>query len=298
MRLALLLLPPLVYSLEPAKHLRSATNEGRRGLSLPQWFCSFFDGVAPNDECDNATTTGLGPSNVTCPNVQPLSNRTGDFDLANFTAHAWFVQKQQVNGFQPSVDHFFCLVHRWIHRTQDEYLDYVQYGTIGSVIGSQQTWDTGDIKSPAGDTWCSGQDEDFGGGMLRITPCILRGLLARVGIPMWVIAVASDYHWAIVSGGAPEIVRQIDPPLCTTRTNVSDKVLADTSGTGLWLMTRDRVATNETLAEMEQVLLDMGIFTGDLYPVLQEGCNYTTARLNDTVMQRRDDYSYLFDLPP
>lgn len=93
--------------------------------------------------------------------------------------------------------------------------------------------------------------------------------------PLWVIAVAADYSWAIVTGGEPQNIRQIDPPLCTTRTNVSADVLADTSGSGLWLMTRSQIASNETLEEMEQLLLDMGIYIDDLYPVAQEGCNYT-----------------------
>lgn len=93
------------------------------------------------------------------------------------------------------------------------------------------------------------------------------------------IAVADDYSWAIVSGGEPGDVRQVDPPLCTTRTNVSAEVLADTSGAGLWLLTKERIASNETLDEMEDRLGEMGIYTGDLFPVMQEGCNYTDTIL-------------------
>jgi hypothetical protein len=219
--------------------------------------------------------------------------------LASFTAHSWFVQKQQVDGFQPFIkDHFFCLVHTWVRRTQDEYMDYVQYGTIGGVNGPPQEWDTGDLPPVTGNSWCAGQDGKFGGGMLRISPCILRSLLLRIGIPMWVIAVATDYSWVILSGGAPDIVRQSDPPLCTTRTNVSDDVLASTSGTGMWLMTREQVASNETLQEMEQILLDMGIYTGDLFPVIQEGCYYTTATVTTKSLQHEEDDSFWFNLPP
>ncbi|CAB9508407.1 expressed unknown protein [Seminavis robusta] len=258
------------------KYLRQASTPKERGLALPHWFCSFFDETAPDHPCDNHTN-GF---NVTCPLVQPLSNQSTDFDMQRFIERSWFVQKQQVNGFQPSVeDDFFCLVHTWLNRTEDEFFDYLHFGTVGSIDGPQQEWDVGfDALPPALSSWCSGQDE-HGGGYLRISPCLLRPLLGKVGIPLWVLAVAADDSWAIISGGEPETVRQIDPPLCTTRINVSAEAIADTSGTGLWLLTRARIASNDTLAEMEQLLLDMGIFTGDLFPVVQEGCSYEGTTL-------------------
>lgn len=244
----------------------------RDGLSrnlLPEWFCSFFDDTIDHHCQDNETQS----SNITCPVVRPLTNDTTIFDLSNFTAHSWFVQKQQVNGFQPTVDEdFFCLVHTFVPRWEDDFLDYVHYGTKGSVDGPPQVWDVGDIPESLA-TWCAGQDDE-GGGFLRISPCLLRSLLSRIGFPMWIIDVAPDYSWAIISGGEPDDLRQIDPPLCTTRTNVSAEVLADSSGTGLWLLTKERIASNETIAEMEDVLYDKGIYTGDLFPVVQEGCSY------------------------
>lgn len=92
------------------KRLRQSST-ARRGLNLPEWFCSFFDGAAPDSDCESNATSA---ENVTCPRVEPLSNGTGIFDLDQFTAHSWFVQKQQINGFQPKPEDLYCLVHTWV----------------------------------------------------------------------------------------------------------------------------------------------------------------------------------------
>lgn len=254
-------------------HLR----EGNARHLLPHWLCNFFDDTIDHHCIQNST------HNVSCPLVEPLPDRDPDnttfFDLDSFTAHSWFVQKQQINGFQPSLDDFYCLVHTFAPRAEDEFLDYIPYGNHGHVNGPQQHWEVGKGIPESLSSWCGGQDEE-GGGLLRISPCLLRSLLQKVGFPMWVIAVAPDYSWAIMSGGEPQDVRQVHPtPLCTTRTNVSATVLADTSGSGLWLLTQERVASNETIAEMESTLHEMGIYTEDLHPVVQEGCSYNNSNL-------------------
>ena len=249
---------------------------------LPDWFCDFFGGMIDEERCqDSNTENNDNNSTVKCPAIFPLSNETGVFDMSNFTEKSWFVQKQQIDGFQTSVeDDFYCLVWTYTERENDNasFFDFDNYGTTGGVEGPQQEYDSGGTKW---EQWCAGQDE-FGGGLVRISPCLLRSFLVRTGFPQWVLAVAPDYSWAIVAGGEPDELQQTEPtPLCTTRTNVSKDVLADSSGSGLWLLTRDRMASNDTIAEMENVLLDMGVYTEKLLPVVHNGCTYKNATLRE-----------------
>ena len=273
----------------------SISSSPRRRLQLAEFMCSLF-GVLVDSLCeeDDGNDGEEDENGAECPSVQPLSNETGVFDLERFTEYSWFVQKQQISGFQYSPeDEFYCLTMTYTQREDDEFYHFENFGLSGGVNGTVNEWD-GDKT----DNWCAGQDR-YGGGLLRISPCVLRPLLVRVGIPQWILAVADDYSWAIMSGGEPSelvelndvnsfIVAEEDEdeaeqpqqqPLCTTRTNITEDVLLDTSGSGLWILTRERIASNGTIAMMEQLLLDMGIYTGELFPVTQEGCTYDNATL-------------------
>ena len=311
----------------------------RRRLQLPDFMCSIF-GVLVDSLCEGEDGNGDAnnnnetlANNSTCPLVQPLADDA--FDIKRFTEYTWFVQKQQINGFQYSPeDEFYCLAMTYTERddttttttttngtntntttetdtgfledTKDSnvFYDFENYGVTGSVNGSVHEWD-GDNTNH----WCAGQDQD-GGGLLRISPCVLRPLLVRVGIPQWVLAVdEKEYAWAIMSGGEPselvvvnEELMDVDASssgvvdeketeaaasqeqeqgsaLCTTRTDIIEGVLLDTSGSGLWILTRERIASPDMIAEIEQVLLEMGIYTGKLFQVVQEGCTYSEATL-------------------
>lgn len=296
----------------------------RRRLQLPDFMCSIFgvlvDSLCESSEDGDANNNNNGTiANATCPSVQPLGDDA--FDIHRFTEYTWFVQKQQINGFQYSPeDEFYCLAMTYTERedmngtnnttendtgffddlnNEDDpvvFYDFENYGVTGSVNGSVHEWD-GDNT----DNWCAGQDQD-GGGLLRISPCVLRPLLVRVGIPQWVLAVdEKEYAWAIMSGGEPsELVvadgdlidvdasstgeavsqeQEQQSALCTTRTDIRKGVLLDTSGSGLWILTRERIASPEMIAEIEQVLQDMGIYTGKLFRVVQEDCTYSNATL-------------------
>jgi hypothetical protein len=274
--LLLLLVPVLLLQLGQAQHMhhdglrivsrRQRRQQPRRQL-LPDWFCATIPFICEEEAIEEGE--------LQCPDIVPLGNGTDEFDLDEFIAKSWFVQKQQVNGYQNETD-LYCLVTTYVNRS-DGYMDYYNYGNVDEVNGELPTiYDTVEGSGVLAD-WCAGQDR-YGGGLLRISPCVLRPLLERVGIPHWVIAVADDYSWAIVSGGEPDTIRQTVPTiLCSTKTNITN--VFDTSGSGLWLLTRERTASNDTIAEMEQVLVDMGVYTGDLLYVEQEGCNYTNATI-------------------
>jgi len=263
---------------------------------LPDFMCSIFGSVLDNSLCrqdnDDGNSTG-----VECPVVRPLSNETGVFDLDRFTESTWYVQKQQITGFQYTPeDEFFCLSMTYTPRVDEpEFYHFENFGLVGGINGSVHQWDGENT-----DNWCAGQDE-YGGGLLRVAPCVLRPLLAKVGFPLWIIAVADDYSWAIMSGGQPsepveplvhvdgsvsstsgnanneqqqqQQQQQQPQTLCTPRTDVTDGILLDTGGSGLWLLTRERMVNSKVIAEMEDRLIEMGISPGKLFPVIQDGCS-------------------------
>ena len=81
------------------------------------------------------------------------------------------------------------------------------------------------------------------------------------GGPYWVVAIAEDYSWAIVTGGAP---RTATPEgLCFPKE-------------GLWFFARSPVDVGAT-AQMQQRAEQLGLDTSVMVPVEQEGCSYEGA---------------------
>lgn len=209
------------------------------------------------------------PAN-TCPVVTPLSAE--NFDLEKYIAKTWFVQKQQTNPYQ-SEDQLFCIAATYDKTEGDEFLEVSNYGNNGAVNGPVQ--DSGD--NGFFSDLCGKQND---GGELSVAPCLFRPIFDAASGPYWVLDVADDYSWAIVSGGAPDQPRT-DPAnpnadLCTTKEGSN---FFDTNGSGLWLFTRAKDADGTTIAAMEDKLTAMGIFTGDLKDVDQTGCRYDGATL-------------------
>lgn len=77
--------------------------------------------------------------------------------------------------------------------------------------------------------------------------------------------VGEGYDWAIVSGGQPTI-ESGDDGKCRTGDGVNNS--------GLWLFTREPVASEDTIAQIRQVLEEKGFDTSVLKPVKQAGCEY------------------------
>ena len=200
----------------------------------------------------------------TCAEVSPLSAE--DFNLTQYIEKSWYVQKQQIVPYQDE-DQLYCVVATYNRREEDDFIQVQNYGNNNQVNGPPQNSDEDSFFG----NLCA---EQVDGGELRVAPCFLKWIFGITAGPYWVLAVASDYSWAIVSGGAPTEVRETADDgtvLCTTKEGNS---FLDTNGSGLWLFTREQVASEETIAAMENMLLDMGIYTGDLKTVQQEGCTY------------------------
>lgn len=230
----------------------SKSDSGRRELhSWPDWVCRIFPKACG--------------SRIECPVVAPVE----DLDLERFVEKSWFVQKQQVNGYQDE-NQLFCVTATYEASNSSAYISVTNYANNDEVNGAPQSSGGGGVFSEL----CAKPQGDSGSGELKVAPCVFKGPLFNVvGGPYWVVAVADDYSWALVSGGQPTVVKSAaDPVLCTTKTQ-------GINGSGLWLFSRDQLASPEDIAAMEKILLDMGVYTGDLIAVPQTGCLYNGTKL-------------------
>jgi lipocalin len=225
----------------------------RRELTGKPWYCKFWKN-AP----------GCGP---TCPVVSPVE----PFDLERYIEKSWFIQKQQINPYQ-SANQLYCVAATYNKQDDSDLIAVDNYGNNDGVNGPPQISDTDSTFS----SLCA-QVRSETAGKLAVAPCIFGPLFSYLAGDYWVLAIdQEEYSWAIVSGGQPKEIKQQDPIKCTTKKGSS---FLDINGSGLWLFTREKVASPEVIAKMESILDSMGVFTGDLLPVAQEGCNYTGANL-------------------
>jgi len=202
-----------------------------------------------------------------CPRVAPVHN----FDLARYVEKSWFIQMQQVNPYQ-SANQLYCVAATYERDEHAAFVNVFNYGNNDRVNGAPQT-SYGNVFSRL----CAKVRARDDTAELAVAPCFLRkiGVFDWLAGPYWVIAMDKvNYEWAIVSGGQPGVVKQTDPVKCTTR---DDTV----NGSGLWLFTRVQTGprAEELTRQMLAVLDSMGVFTGDLKKVVQEGCKYEGANL-------------------
>jgi len=194
--------------------------------------------------------------------VEPVKH----LDLAQYTEATWYIQKQQVTPYQ-SESQLYCVTATYEPRANSDFIDVLNYGNNDEVNGSPQQSDSSG--------WFSGLcAKQATGGSLAVAPCFLGPFFNWFAGPYWIIAVAEDYSWAIVSGGPPTEPRE--DGTCTTKEGSS---FLDINGSGLWLFTRDQLPAEGVVEGMLQTLTDMKIYTGDLKDVVQEGCTYDGATL-------------------
>lgn|ERR1711966_42109 len=224
------------HHFQQSHHLR-----GRELLGCPSW--------APAWLCNK-------PKNV-CPVVTPVA----DFDVSKYTDKTWYVQKQQVNGYQ-KVDDLFCVTATY--NTGNDGLIKVDNRANQKAV-NQNISGEGNAFSKL----CAKQLK-AGTGEIGVQPCFLFniGLTSTAG-PYWVIAIDPNYEWAVISGGQPtEIIGDDSADVkCTTKTT-------GINGSGLWLFTRSPMPPNSVVDTMEATLADMGVSTAKLLDVKQAGCTY------------------------
>ena len=98
---------------------------------------------------------------------------------------------------------------------------------------------------------CARQKNETHPEKLLVAPCFLPNLF---GGPYWILAVGPysfNYTWAIVIGGQPSVKYN---NTCTTSEN-------RINNSGLWLFTRDKIASNSIINKMLYFLKKNNITT-------------------------------------
>eukprot|EP01026_Neomeris_dumetosa_P006444 TRINITY_DN12046_c0_g1_i1.p1 TRINITY_DN12046_c0_g1~~TRINITY_DN12046_c0_g1_i1.p1 ORF type:complete len:240 (-),score=40.15 TRINITY_DN12046_c0_g1_i1:295-1014(-) len=197
-------------------------------------------------------------------------------DLAKFIAAPWYVQQQMATAQQPE-DYLYCTTASYTPLDPSNVADGVKvlnYANKGKVNGPPIG------TSGAGDSNLQ---------LIAIVPDPTMASKLRVGLPSlrpvqkvsygdyWIVAVKPSanetigYDWAIISGGPPTTSTANG---CRTGSKWSWIEKVQINQIGLWLFTREKVASEQTVQEMRETAKDLGFDLSVLDPVEQEGCLY------------------------
>lgn len=201
------------------------------------------------------------------PICQALDVQT-DVDLDEWTRATWYIQEQQVNGYQPMED-LYCVAATYARGTgarvpffRGKVISVYNYANVGVVNGPLTPGVAGN------QTLCARLKDPSQPGKLSVAPCFLPNALSG---PYWIIAIGKSadgkYDWAIVIAGEPT---EADGTGCTTKTE-------GINGAGLWLLSRRPVAPAATISAMKDALEAQGVSTMQLRKVEQKDCLYTGA---------------------
>lgn len=198
---------------------------------------------------------------------QPVSTVDG-LDLNEFTRASWFVQAQQVVQFQPA-DNLFCLTATYNQDNPSVPL------FSGPTISVENYGNEGGINGPSkGGPLCGRLPNVEDPSKLLVAPCFLPNFAAG---DYWVVGLGlrddSSYEWALVAGGQPD---QEYEDGCTFK---DDGSTVD----GLFLLSRDQVLSETSLADAATVAQDQGITMQRMISVPQAGCQYQDAELKTDV---------------
>jgi len=185
-----------------------------------------------------------------------------DLDLSAYTLHPWYVQQQQVVRYQP-LDAFYCVRAEYTLNDAGDEVEVFNTARNGGVDGDPTNAQGMKRRALV-------EDKDVSNSKLLVGPTFLPRFTYG---PYWIVAVSPDtpdpelgYDWAIVSGGAPTRLTDQENGLCSTGSGMNDS--------GLWLFTREPIASAEVVELMRTTARELGFDTSVLKPVTQEGCEY------------------------
>jgi apolipoprotein D and lipocalin family protein len=185
----------------------------------------------------------------------------GSFNLTEWVRASWFIQEQQLNGFQQPEDLYCVLATYELEGRTVPLFD----GTVVSVYNYQNR---GAVNGPGSDPemepLCARLiDPERPSDSIINAPCFLPNALAG---PYWVVAAGPSperYEWGIVSAGPPTVPAPEGEAGCTTsETGVNDS--------GLWLFHRRAIISEQELEDIRTVARMNGFTTSRLRAVLQE----------------------------
>ena len=201
----------------------------------------------------------------TCPQIEPMIG----FNTTEYIRSSWFIQQQQVTGYQPPealncVAQTINTTNHTVPFYNGTVLSVYNYGRVGGVNGTQE--------NSRNFTLCARQVNESTPSRLINGLCFLPNIFAG---PYWVLAAgpqSTNYSWAIVSGGSPNI--RYPDGNCSTSLN-------GTNDSGLWLFTRERYGAiaDRYVEQMRTWLISQGISVSQPMNVSQTGCNYNGSYL-------------------
>lgn len=228
---------------------------------------SFWSGEC---ECD-ALWEGECCNTPMCESID--NNLARDISLDEWVRATWYIQEQQITGYQGR-ESLFCVTatYNFENAQVPRFLPFAppywdgtvatvyNYANVDRVNGAPQNSDNM--------TLCARLQDPLATSKLSVAPCFLPNYFAG---PYWILSVGENetghYEWAIVIGGEPT-----EPYAdgCSTKQS-------GINGAGLWLFSRVPVASEATIAAMRQELASKGITSQNLIRVQQEDCTYDGA---------------------
>ncbi|KAI7844839.1 hypothetical protein COHA_001493 [Chlorella ohadii] len=215
-----------------------------------------------------------------CP--PPGFDALQDFNVTQYIAQRWFVQKQEPLVYQPA-DRLFCVFAEYQPLREDP-LDgllvnnYANEGAVnGPVVGTSEVADgpltTATIPNKRRPSKLRVAISLGGGESFRPIQ------LGRGG-DYWVVAAGQSvdpadrsgnlYDWAIVTGGRPN---RRSNGACATGSPFGLVRRFQTNNVGLWLFTRKPIDPVNTQLMMGK-LAELGLDPSGLLDVQQQGCTY------------------------
>lgn len=186
-------------------------------------------------------------------------------NLTEYIRETWYVQQQQVNGYQSESDLYCVAATYYINNSVKVPLfngkvisvyNYANHGKVnGIALGNNSTF------------LCARQLNVKHPEKLAVAPCFIPNLFAG---PYWILAAGpkpSNYTWAVVIGGQPSV--RINETCTTRETGINHS--------GLWIFTRERVADQGNINYIRNIIEKKNISTAKLINVTQRNCSYNGA---------------------
>eukprot|EP00192_Tetraselmis_astigmatica_P018856 CAMPEP_0117677512 /NCGR_PEP_ID=MMETSP0804-20121206/16784_1 /TAXON_ID=1074897 /ORGANISM="Tetraselmis astigmatica, Strain CCMP880" /LENGTH=252 /DNA_ID=CAMNT_0005486799 /DNA_START=150 /DNA_END=908 /DNA_ORIENTATION=- len=238
------------------------------------WWRSFAAGLAAISFCialappADARQLTLFPhkDETRCPPEN--FNSVGNFSVENYTASPWYVYSQMPTSEQP-VEDLFCVTITYDMVAPDEF-SVRRNGNSGSVNGP--VTGEGVVSDLLARIPNLDNPSEFVVGGAFLPP--IRPFVKS----FWVVAVGSDYEWAVATAGMPSAVGDT-PGTCYNGCSGGFGGCRSlfSNGEGMWLLTREPTPTQEVVDDAQDAMEDLGLDLSKLVVVEQEGCMYEEA---------------------
>lgn len=193
-----------------------------------------------------------------CKSVAPVD--PAEFDVDEWTRATWYVQEQQINGYQPAED-LFCV--SATYNLENKRVPFFA-GTTISVYNVATESDF-EENGAEGTVLCGRVRDEDKGSTLSVAPCFLPNIFSGPYWPVYIETNGTEYTVAVVSGGQIEVESGTDEDgnqLCTTKEE-------GVNGAGLWIFSRVPEDSTETMDRVKQEMNKLGIATSSLVNVVQ-----------------------------